>query len=265
MEHQKKFSLKSKVFIFSATFVALVCIALATYLAQNNTTITGGPQDGKENTTVTTANAGSPLLLSQWPEFETYWETCDEKTATYEESAKGDRRFYKLRDGYVPSGKSKNIAPDKMAILSGATAISTEKVDSSQWNIALIDCSTGDVSYWKLSKEITKKLEAEKKNPILEQQGFIQYNESRWYSFVNPPSQASISDDQAAGFGNEYRTRAESIEYFKNLYQSGNEQLQEDVIELIAMGTNEDIREELEKEFGKDIIEKAIEEYRHAG
>lgn len=125
-------------------------------------------------------SAGSEtLLLSSWSGFAECWEGCGAGDTSYgEEAADGSVAWYRLREGFEPGA-----GVEGLALLEGCACAE----GAASWDLALVDCSTGEVSRWTMSETLSEQL-GEGDADTLEQQGFVSYGgEGRWVAYANAP------------------------------------------------------------------------------
>ena len=165
--------------IFSLFALVLVVMVAAACASSPSTS----PDESGSYIVNNVADDDSPLRLSSWSEFDKYWEQTDEGDASYAESCSdGSSAFFRLRDGFE-AGSS---GVDELSLLMGAQAVDSGELDSS-WDLAVIDCSTGETTLWLLAPEVRERLE--EAGAVFSESELVPFG-GRWVAYGNPPSYA---------------------------------------------------------------------------
>lgn len=164
----------------AAAFAVCLCAAA---LASCSTAQSEGDRPAEGAPVINDAPAGSPLRLSSWPEFGKYWEQAREDDAAYiEPNEDGSSSFYRLKDGFARG----DAAAENCVLLVGAQPVDPGASDS-EWNLAVVDCSTGEATRWVLAPEVRERLE---RDGAVFDESEIAACGDKWVAYWNPPSYA---------------------------------------------------------------------------
>lgn len=142
-------------------------------------------RDGSQDS-VTTQSNSSALALSSWEYFSDFWESVEEEDATYAEMlGDGSTAYYALKDEFAAGP-----GPQSIALLQGGE----RSEEDGDWDLVIVDCSTGEVSWWILDGEIYEGL-ADVGQDALSSRGILPY-EDGWMAYGNMPV---LSPDSTSG------------------------------------------------------------------
>lgn len=131
------------------------------------------------------------LLLSSWGGFGEFWEECAEGDGgcSYSELPEaGAASFYRLRDGLGPG-----MGPERSLALADAQRV-PEGVGGA-WDLAAVDCTTGEVTYWSMGPALERAIAGEGPAACLVAEGCVVPYGGAWAAYVNTPLPAPDPGD----------------------------------------------------------------------
>lgn len=179
-------------FVSSIVIASLIfCLSLVGCINNEGLNQTAQENDGtkySEPQKTSTAESSNPLLLG-WSAFYEYWEKGTESNYNwiYQDSS-GEKTYYKIKEGYEPGDGVK-----------GAVLINAHQTEPNRgFNIIVVDCSTGEVSYWRLATIVKETIEAENANTNALAKNYLYRNGDYWLAYLNVPQVISPAEEANA-------------------------------------------------------------------
>ncbi|MGI6033858.1 MAG: hypothetical protein ACOX69_10615 [Coriobacteriales bacterium] len=190
---------------------------------------------------------GSPLL-SSWEDFDVYWREAGEgEDATYTETgADGSTRRYRIRDGYVAGTTPAADQP----LMQGAEQVGPD----GDWDVVVVDCSTGSPSWWKLDPAFAEELGSSGGSAV-EGIGLAKFGRgwSGWFNGPVPEGGQKVDDLMG------HLTPEETRKYYDDLVDSFEDKDESQrTILVVGMNGNGKFIQRLERRYGDDKIESYL-------
>lgn len=195
-------------------------------------------------------------MLSQWSDFDLYWEECAEGESIYQEvHVDGTASFYRLCDNTTAGN---GLALD--ALYNGANKVSISDDSFDCW---AVDASTGKLSKWRLPAEQIQAVDQSGRQ--------LATHNGKWVFYINAPvsedglQRANWFEEEADYYERQYTGILEILEkdksdsYSRSVIEdwfSSSEKENDSIKTLIVHKAKGKMREWLAKEFGEKELEK---------